>query len=108
MLVASPVLAETYAPSAEMMLRFEEPAQKHPKMLTLAIPIMDPVVSFDDGGLNFSASYITHFGMEKDARNSTGKVALKIEVVRNDRVLWQKTKKSRIKYDRYTNWECGN
>lgn len=108
LLVASPVLAETYAPRVEMMLRFEESSQKHPRKLTLAIPVMDPVVSFDDGGLNFSASYITHFRLEEDPRNSQGKVILKIEVLRGDRVLWQKTKKSRIKYDRDTGWECGN
>ncbi len=107
-LVAVPLVAETYAPRAEMALRFDESTKKHPKKLTLAIPILDPVVSFDQGGLNFSASYITHFGLNEAGRNSKGKVKLTIEVVRNDRVLWSKKKNSRIKYDLDTTWECGN
>ena len=93
---------------AGMTFRFDESQQKHPNVGTLAIPITAPVEGYDGIPLTFSAMYYTVFRMGDDSRNSKGKVILQIQVIRNDRVLWQARKKSRIKYDRYTTNECGN
>jgi len=111
-LAAGPATAETYMPRGSMMLLFNEARQKHPKVATFALPITGPVIANDAGKLSFSAGYVTNYYDEEDNRNSKGKVILKVQVVRDDEVIWRKKKKSKIKDDRTPAWphgsECGN
>lgn len=107
-LIAGPAVAETYMPRGSMTLLFNEARQKHPKVAIFALPITGPVLANNAGKLSFSAGYVTNYYDDEDTRNSKGKVILKVQVVRDDEVIWQKKKRSKIKYDRYTNWECGN
>lgn len=109
LLGAVPVGSETHSYlSAGMTFRFNESEQKHPKVGTLAIPVTATTTGYNGSPLSFGAMYRTQFRMEEESRNSKGKVILQIQIVRNNRVLWQAKKKSRIKYDGYTSNECGN
>ena len=107
-LVAGHLSAETYVPRASTWFRFNELEQKHPKSTVVALPITGPVVGIDGGPLSFTALYMTHINQPEDPRNSTGKVTLTIEVIRDNQVLWETTKKSKVKNDRHTTNQCGN
>ena len=116
LLAASPFRAEAHAASSEtilgssqsMMLRFDQPQQKHPKKLTLAMLLTGPMAKENGDPLIFNVTYWTVFRNAEDPRNSKGRVILMLEIVRNDEVIWKKKKRSRVKYDRHTTNQCGN
>ena len=80
---------------------FDRSQQKHPKTAVLAIPITGEVTGANTGSLSFEAAYWTYFWATDDPRNGKGKVKLKIEVLRDDQVMWKKERRARVKEEQY-------
>ena len=106
-LLAGQLCAENLVPRAYTFFRFNELEQKHPKANVLALPISGPVVGVDNGPLSFTGTYQPYLNRPADPGKSLGKVILTIEVIRNSQVIWETTKKSKVKDDRNTTNYCG-
>lgn len=89
-------------------LVFDGSQQKHPKSAVIALPIVEPIIRGGEGPLAFEARYTTRFQSTDDSRNGKGRVTMRIEVVRDDRVLWKTKRKDKVKDDWNATRDCGN
>ena len=105
---AGPAAAWTHERHTEMRVVFDGSQQTHPAEAVIAVPITEPIIGVDNAGLSFEAMYMTLFRESDDPRNGEGKVIWKIEVIRDDQVLWKKTMKDKVTDDWDTTRDCGN
>jgi hypothetical protein len=106
LLATGPLAAWQHSARTGWTFWLDQHEQALPKKLLVTVPIMHTIAR-GESPLSIDPGLGTSFG-PGDPRNNSGKVILLIKVVREDKVVWKKKLRDRVRSDWDDELYCGN